>query len=203
MGCVLWRWNIWANKNIFRLQFSRMDKWNIHWREDLDQETINYFEENDLDGIFSMVAPLKRKKTDSKHTIPNSKCITSYMVGLLPISSDMSLLEPCGGEGVYSLNILAEEVTPLIRVLWKSTIHGYCTLCTGTFDIRSFSIPQGRFLVWQSFRKILGGLFGHPPYGAFIPGSTKFLNKRFPIFRKGHIGFFYKGLRSRNLRRII
>jgi len=26
---------------------------NIHWREDLDQETINYFEENDLDGYLA------------------------------------------------------------------------------------------------------------------------------------------------------
>ena len=55
-----------------------------------------------------MVAPAKRKQDEFQAFYTNCDYISSYMVGLLECSSDMSVLEPCAGEGVFIDEVLKD-----------------------------------------------------------------------------------------------
>ena len=61
-----------------------------------------------------MVAPTNRKQDKFQSYYTNCDHITSYMVGLLECDSNLSVLEPCAGEGVFIDELFKQELTPEI-----------------------------------------------------------------------------------------
>ncbi|PID47344.1 MAG: SAM-dependent methyltransferase [Proteobacteria bacterium] len=128
-----------------------------------------------------MVAPAKRKQDEFQAFYTNCDYIASYMTGLLECKTEMSVLEPCAGEGVF-----IDEVMNNCR---KCNITAYelnedsaNNLTKKYSSYRNINILNDDFLLLISGNKY-DRVIANPPYGAYqTPEKRKRLKKDYPDF---------------------
>jgi|GEM_PF-1393494 len=147
-------------------------------------EKLGFFEPT------KMVAPAKRKQDEFQAFYTNCKHITSYMVGILDCESDMSILEPCAGEGIFIDELLKSEKMLHITA-YELNGNSADNLTQKYLGIKNIEINQEDFLLLITAKKF-DRIIANPPYGAYqSPEKRKQLKKDYPeIYAKETYGLF-------------
>ena len=137
-----------------------------------------------------MVAPTNRKQDKFQSYYTNCDHITSYMVGLLECDNNMSVLEPCAGEGVFIDELSKQELTPEITA-YELNIDAVNQLNIKYNDLKNIEIIHQDFILANTNKKF-DRVIANPPYGAYqSPEKRKQLKKAYPhIYAKETYGLF-------------
>ncbi|MDM8568006.1 N-6 DNA methylase [Thiotrichales bacterium HSG1] len=139
-----------------------------------------------------MVALTKRKQDEFQAFYTNCSYITSYMVSLLRCQGNVSILEPCAGDGAFIEELKAINNTPNITA-YELNSDSVNILQSKYSDISSIKIKQEDFLLpfqlnFNKFDRVIG----NPPYGAYqSPAKRKQLKNEYPqLYAKETYGLF-------------
>jgi len=137
-----------------------------------------------------MVAPANRKQDSFQAYYTNCHHITSYMVGLLECDSNLSVLEPCAGEGVFIDELFKQELTPEITA-YELNIDSVNKLNFKYNKLTNIEIIHQDFILVNTNKKF-DRVIANPPYGAYqSPEKRKQLKKAYPhIYTKETYGLF-------------
>ena len=139
-----------------------------------------------------MVALAKRKQDEFQAFYTNCNYITSYMTGLLQCQDDLSILEPCAGDGAFIEELKAINKTPNITA-YELNNESVNILQRKYSDVSSIKIEQEDFLLpfqlnFNKFDRVIA----NPPYGAYqSPEKRKQLKNEYPLlYAKETYGLF-------------
>ncbi|MGL5134118.1 MAG: Eco57I restriction-modification methylase domain-containing protein, partial [Planktothrix sp.] len=137
-----------------------------------------------------MVAPTNRKQDKFQAYYTNCDHITSYMVGLLECDYNMSVLEPCAGEGVFIDELLKQKLAPEITA-YELNIDAVNQLNSKYNNLKNIEIIHQDFILIITNKKF-DRVIANPPYGAYqSPEKRKQLKTAYPhIYAKETYGLF-------------
>jgi hypothetical protein len=139
-----------------------------------------------------MVALVKRKQDEFQAFYTNCNDITSYMIGLLQCHGEMSVLEPCAGEGVFIDELRGTDHAPHITA-YELNSNSVEILRDKYSGISRIKIEQEDFLLMIPLkREKFDRIIANPPYGAYqSPDKRKQLKRDYPyIYAKETYGLF-------------
>jgi len=139
-----------------------------------------------------MVALAKRKQDEFQAFYTNCNYITSYMVGLLQCHGDVSILDPCAGEGAFIEGLMAVNDVPNITA-YELNNDSVKILQSKYSDSSNIKIEQEDFLLpFQLNFKKFDRVIANPPYGAYqSPEKRKQLKNDYPrLYAKETYGLF-------------
>jgi len=139
-----------------------------------------------------MVALAKRKQDEFQAFYTNCDHITSYMVGLLQCHENMSVLEPCAGEGVF-IDTLIKTANELRIIAYELNNKSVVNLQNKYSNNSNIHIEQEDFLLlFELSSEKFDRVIANPPYGAYqSPEKRKQLKKDYPhIYAKETYGLF-------------
>jgi len=137
-----------------------------------------------------MVTSTKRKSDEFQAFYTNCDHIVSYMVGLLDCTANMSVLEPCAGEGIFIDKLLNEAILVDITAYELNEISVE-KLKSKYLGLNNIEINREDFMFLITGKKF-DRIIANPPYGAYqSPNKKKHLKKNYPgIYAKETYGLF-------------
>lgn len=139
-----------------------------------------------------MVALAKRKQDEFQAFYTNCDHITSYMIGLMRVEKEMSVLEPCAGEGVF-LDGLIERYDDIDITAYELNDDSVTKLQKKYSSNKKILIEKEDFMLLLELNSgRFDRVIANPPYGAFqSPEKRKQLKKDYPrLYAKETYGLF-------------
>lgn len=137
-----------------------------------------------------MVAPSKRARDEFQAFYTNCNHITSYMVGLLDLTENCQILEPCAGDGAFIDQIFTKNHQGEIH-LFDLNVESVEKLKEKYSSFSNLKIEVDDF-VFQITSERYDRIIANPPYGAYqTPEKRKQLKKIYPsVYAKETYGVF-------------
>ena len=137
-----------------------------------------------------MVALAKRKTDEFQAFYTNCNHITGYMVGLLECNSEMSILEPCAGDGAFIDELLIQNYKPSIAA-FEIDGESVGSLKNKYRTASNVRIQQADF-AFLELEPIFDRVVANPPYGAYqTPEKRARLKSAYPdLYAKETYGIF-------------
>jgi hypothetical protein len=137
-----------------------------------------------------MVALAKRKADEFQAFYTSCNHITGYMVGLLECDSEMSILEPCAGDGAFIDELLSQNHKSSITA-FEIDSKSVDNLINKYRTASNVHIQQADF-AFLELEPIFDRVIGNPPYGAYqTPEKRARLKSTYPdIYAKETYGIF-------------
>lgn len=139
-----------------------------------------------------MVALAKRKQDEFQAFYTNCDHITSYMIGLMQFENEMSVLEPCAGEGVF-LDGIIERYDNMRITAYELNDDSVTKLQNKYSSNKNILIEKEDFMLLLELNSgKFDRVIANPPYGAYqSPEKRKQLKKDYPrLYAKETYGLF-------------
>lgn len=139
-----------------------------------------------------MVALAKRKQDEFQAFYTNCDHITSYMIGLMQFENEMSVLEPCAGEGVF-LDGIIERYDNMRITAYELNDDSVTKLQKKYSSNKNILIEKEDFMLLLELNSgKFDRVIANPPYGAYqSPEKRKQLKKDYPrLYAKETYGLF-------------
>jgi len=132
----------------------------------------------------------KKKKDEFQAFYTNCNYITGYMVELLECDSEMSVLEPCAGDGAFIDELINKKCNVYITA-FEINSESVSNLNKKYYNLNNVKIIDGDFAFIESTEKY-DRVIANPPYGAYqTPERRAQLKIAYPdIYAKETYGIF-------------